>query len=745
MAAKNLQTSALEVKNRAKTAILSLYPHVKYHHYIEEGFDPAIVKTLFQELGLDIISPSKPQHPPRSVEAVSAASAASAPASTEHAQSMEQDASTATVPSSMGLIPTSSKDHKAEARKDRIKRLLEQKKAKSAPQTGSGGSAKDDPGTGTRSTTTDTVPAKTVPSAKDLLLQQKMDALEKSRAAATQRDNERNNGATAQLLPSLSGHSHVEIPGLVLASSALASTHRKRPVASDFVSDTPPPPKMKRPSELQQSVKAAADVSDEDVEMEMDSPTGLPPALVSQPNLLPNKANAVPDLSVLKHTSPTPVAATPPPISRVSTPKDLQEDLERRARAIENLKKRIAEAEARKAVHASQAKNANALLSNSSFSTTTAATAAAAAAAIPEDMDLAVESISGLQKTPQSPPTAIPPPPPFSRSQPIKLPDTCENLTAPDNVQIRERTVSAQLSEIESNVQQKMGKVKALEQELARLRSDLRQDLDEKERLTEEISRLDARTFGEPRVNDGRETPPSSTGICQALSSVPISALPKMSSDHAPSRDENRVPISPSGEPGTNTQVDQPASVENTVNPPTASLPGLVDVGSGTDAECDARADSSGVIVSKDSPEIQKALSPSPSLSPPRETANSAALGPDVIEPAPPATSAPSDSESVPDRAGTMDVEMKDTEAASEAALGVDASSRSSCEKDREEGFVSDLRPGGVEESEEPSEGNDIEMEDGVSTSPQISASHHPLERDGRPSSSSVSREVFTQ
>ena len=719
-AAKDAQTSTLEIKNRAKTAILSLYPHVKYHHYLEEGFDPIVVKTLFQELGLDTKSPSKPQHPPLSVEAVSAVSAS---ATTQDAQATKEDAPTLGAPSSVALIPTSSKDEKAEARKDRIKRLLELRKAKSVLQTEPEGCAKDNHVTVTRRTTIDTVPAKTAPSAKDLLLQQKMDALEKSRAAATQRDNERNNGVTAQL-PALPGHGHVDIPGLVLASSASASTHRKRPVASDFVSDTPTP-KVKRPPQLQQPIKAAANVNDEDVEMGMDASTELPPA---RPSLLANRANTVPDLSVLKHASPMPVTATPS-INRVSTPKGLQEDLERRARAIENLKKRIAEAEARKAVHATQVKNYNALPSNSSLSTTTMT----AATAIPEDVDVVVQSISELQHAPKSLRTTMPPP--FGKPRPIKLPDECEASAPPTNNQVREQIISFQLSEIESNVQQKMGKVKALEQELARLRSDLRQDLDERDRLTEEANRLDSRILGEPKVNGG-ETPPSSTGICQALPSVPASALLSTSSDHPP-LSENRVPISPSGEPVTNNQVAEPASVDDTVNPPTASSTGLVDVESGSDAGHDVRTDSSGPIVSKDSPEIQEALSCNRSLSPSRETAKPAVSGQDVIKPGPPATGAVSDSQFVPERAG-MDVEMKDIEPASEAALDADASPRSSCEKDRE-GFADE-----VEENEDPSDANDVEMEDGMSTFLKISAGHHPLEGDGRPSPSYVSREIFT-
>lgn len=361
-----------EAQNEAKKAILRLLPHgVKYQTYVDEGFDAKLVKELFSQLNL----PTDPT--------VSVASEKST------VNSGKEDSKPATE-----VLPTSQIDSmakKQEERKDKIARLLAEKKAKAAVS-----ASNEQPTAEPKSvnnitshvSTTSTKPLKTR-AEMDRLLQQKMQALrqkaaQKPSTSSTPKSNlgdksttpiiaATSNGASTrhespagtpvpanlgavptqetatQPLREASGvTSAVRSPLPSAPKSAQAVGQRKRPVAADFMDY--PPSSIKRPSlanrqnsSLVISLSDDEDDDDDDVEMEVDSAEDSP-APAPQSITLPKRGPSIRDYPPLTNrnsprhlASPTPGA---PPVGGTV-------DLQARERQIMDLKRRIQEAEAR--------------------------------------------------------------------------------------------------------------------------------------------------------------------------------------------------------------------------------------------------------------------------------------------------------------------------------------------------------------------------------------------------------------
>ncbi|RKU45427.1 hypothetical protein DL546_006438 [Coniochaeta pulveracea] len=126
--AKSPFTNLVDAKKEAQKAILRLWPMgVKYQHYVDEGIDEKVVKQLFSDLHLDM-STGKPAQP-----------AAAQPAQTTKAKELKTPAATP-IPAGEKQQATASQDgaksvagdkaDQTESRKDRIARLLAEKKAK---------------------------------------------------------------------------------------------------------------------------------------------------------------------------------------------------------------------------------------------------------------------------------------------------------------------------------------------------------------------------------------------------------------------------------------------------------------------------------------------------------------------------------------------------------------------------------------------------------------------------------------
>jgi hypothetical protein len=120
--------SLTEAKKEAQKAILRLWPMgVKFQHYIDEGIDEKVVKRLFSDLHLDM-STGKPAQPSvaqpqqtKPTEAQKPPPATSSSATEKQPSAQAQNGTKST---------TDDKMDKAEARKDRIARLLAEKAAK---------------------------------------------------------------------------------------------------------------------------------------------------------------------------------------------------------------------------------------------------------------------------------------------------------------------------------------------------------------------------------------------------------------------------------------------------------------------------------------------------------------------------------------------------------------------------------------------------------------------------------------
>jgi hypothetical protein len=429
-----------DARKEAQHAILNLLPlKVRYHDYLEEGIDEEVVRRQFESLGVPLVPteilPIKPNSeslvnsPSNQSQSALAREAQFAETSTvphpqasqvnrghvDHRASIYDNLTSSENPSSHVIKDgdhTSDNRNSVEARKDRIARLLAEKKKKQPSpvmQTDSPvHSASPEAPTLTKSTTASQSAAK---ADKERLLRQKMEALQKSREQRAQKAAAK----TATIAPTASAdiaedktqkstnqsthetehpsepppkstppvlivnkQAMPSIPGLFLASGPTApqiqATHiiapnsvqngaqRKRPVASDFDRPSSTASSHKRPfGQNRNDQPLVIDVSDDDSddghynEMEADHPH-----LVSSGNLFQNstgatRAKAIRDLPPLSDFPPR--KTFPTPSSTMSTPSAPQptkvsvgnpEDLHRKELEIREMKRKIAEAERRK-------------------------------------------------------------------------------------------------------------------------------------------------------------------------------------------------------------------------------------------------------------------------------------------------------------------------------------------------------------------------------------------------------------
>ncbi|KAH6661884.1 hypothetical protein EV126DRAFT_437091, partial [Verticillium dahliae] len=271
--------SLLQAKTKARSAILGLWSlDVRYDDFVSEGIDKDLVRALFNDLGLDPVSDSHPNKDGGLGSQIPGLS------------SSNQNKGTRPVMPQSKLVAATGK---AEERKDRIARLLAAKQALS--------------GTTTAAVSTGTAGAENS-NEKQLNLQQKMVALQKSREARAQKAASRKGSEAAQPAPSsttndlpsipppslsvtstpthplpakvdipVTDSARSVIPGLFMPSTSQhaqsPSNQRKRPVATDF-DDYAQANIHTRPLGPSRKSKLVIDVSegsDDDVEMEIGS------------------------------------------------------------------------------------------------------------------------------------------------------------------------------------------------------------------------------------------------------------------------------------------------------------------------------------------------------------------------------------------------------------------------------------------------------------------------------------------
>jgi len=343
-----------ETKKYAREAILRLWPlKVRYHNYIEEGVDQTLLDQLFVELGLDLeTTVPRPEQSNMTVPVQGDA---------PRSETVPPLAQATILAVDTGSKAANSAKDKAEERKDRIARLLAAKGSKAPADAHANKSAISRPISTDTPNITKSDKTKTQ-SEKSKLIQQKIEALMKAREAsakATQApalpvssiaqpvpDTSRSNSQVEPMNPDDYTDATMEkadsstgppIPGLFLSSNAPspAPSQRKRPVAADL-NENSTPSIPKRPfGQARESRPFLIDVSDDedDAEMDIDSPE-LRASSVQRPTAPGSRTSSFRDNMTL-----------PDGMSRGTSG---MIDLASMNKKIEDMRRKIAEAEARK-------------------------------------------------------------------------------------------------------------------------------------------------------------------------------------------------------------------------------------------------------------------------------------------------------------------------------------------------------------------------------------------------------------
>ncbi|KAK3940575.1 protein red1 [Diplogelasinospora grovesii] len=543
-----------EARKEAKKAILRLWPlGVRYQDYITEGFDKEVIKRLFRELNLDTPTSMPTPEPPGSTSYPSASSSSEQPVEAPQQRAAAEVARVPTPPQDKGSQEKGSKrpdqngqdkeptsapgmSGPKEERKDRIARLLAERAARVA----AAASAKPNPPAPAQvkpnATQAESLPPKPKTlSEKDRLLQQKLAALQKSREARAQQpandkaapvlhtatsveqgsvgaqQSEQNAAnpvvsasgsasdssdaaAPSQTRPLLQASS---VPSLAsslaptpIPTPAQSTNQRKRPGPAGFVDNPSTLGSLKRPfGQPRRQPSLVIDVSDDgsnDEEMDMDIDSGeessssqqipTPPQNGSHGTTFPSGANIF---------SP----CTPPgdPANGKKRELDLKE------KAIQAMRRKIAEAEARQKAKKS---STGSQTPNDSAPTPDPQTPNVAA----QSLETKAANASGPPPSQQLAPVGTPGSSDGSPSAQLISEATSAKLPKPSKVsrvsdveraQRRGRIASLDLPRIDESLEEKRRRLQQLREEEARLQAEIDQGLAEKKLLTDELEQLE--------------------------------------------------------------------------------------------------------------------------------------------------------------------------------------------------------------------------------------------------------------
>lgn len=437
--------------------------------------------------------------------------------------------------------------NKGEERKDRIARLLEEKSKKllNLPRLMSPATAiLTDNNLASKSTTSQS----TTKVDKEKLLKQKMEALQKSREARAQKatakqtpESTMQSGATgpgqSQIPPHqiaspstsvpsiLSPHDirtfstspqHLEpqapmpsIPGLFLSGTASAlqpnapqstsivqnTNLRKRPVASDFDSNAPTNTTYKRPfGHSRNDQRLVIDVSEEEsdnesVEMEIDDQVGdflawdIQAANPLRPGLrdLPPLSDFPPKKSF---AAPSSTLSTPPSLQGPQRTSTRPEDLKRKEFEIQEMRRKIAEAELRKkaklVASGSQTpiNKTSTPVENRSAKDASISNKIHTSVHIERLIDDASRRIEEEQEK-------------LARAQALEE-NSAQDLKQRETEQRRQRRarIAADLPVVDAEVQESQRRLAGLREEMENLELAVQKRLEEKRRLAEEMEKL---------------------------------------------------------------------------------------------------------------------------------------------------------------------------------------------------------------------------------------------------------------
>ncbi|KAK3330618.1 hypothetical protein B0H66DRAFT_527964 [Apodospora peruviana] len=546
-------TSLQEAKKEAQKAILRLWPMgVKYQDYLDEGLDEKVIKALFGDLHLET---SKFVQGPQTANKPTA-SKSTQPTEAEGQQQNQQN------PQDKQLRSTSDQSKKGEERKDRIARLLAAKAAKAptAPiqkpvptQPRSMAMAGKLPDTAAAPTA---LPKPKTWGEKERLIQQKIAALQKSREAQAQKsaidkpssglplavDGKANpstqvpeqSDSDSKLAASsvATGSSQVprdqqnasaslaSISGLLLSSTKPGPSinQRKRPVASDFVEYSSTVEIHKRSfGQQRKETSFVIDVSDGsddeemEMEMEMDSPAEESSSIQTT-GTSSQRGPSIRDFPPLTDTLParqfsSPVPSPHTPLT-LPNGKKRETELDMKEKAIQEMRRKIAEAEARR-----KAKKSS--VGSQTPNNTTRTPEFKEDEFSPSSPARRLVSMGSSDRS-EGPSAQL-----LSEATSVKLPKRCdlERLGHQEKAERRGRIVSLDLPRIDESLEEKMSRLKRLREEELRLQAEIDDNLIKKRLLTEELERLDdTPSNGTPNPNA-----PTSGDTSDALSSNPIS------------------------------------------------------------------------------------------------------------------------------------------------------------------------------------------------------------------------------
>ncbi|KAM0250043.1 hypothetical protein ACHAQJ_008774 [Trichoderma viride] len=512
-------------RKQARDAIRRLWPlNVRYQNYVNEGIDETLLGSLFEELGFEMGTPGNPTatQSNHEIEATSETGTRDEQMRTDGNQQQNDPEA---------LLESAPTKDRSEERKDRIARLLAAKNSKpSTAAVTASSTPTPTPATAPASTlSSHTSNAKQqgstkIQSEKSKLLYQKMEALRKARELEARgqkrsrpdelprqshrvKDNAEVSTATASFdTTANSVHSTSReytpnetpspnrqqqpppIPGLFLSSTpqpphSLQILNVERPASASLVDSNPRP--FKRPfGHVRRPRPLLIDVSDDedDTEMDIDSPEqravllatreAMPPLLKTSISI--RSAPSFTDSAVAAQQYSSPMA-TPPGVGSDSS--STRDNLDSMTKKIEAMKRRIAEAEARKKAKQSRPDSPalpsfNDEAPGSSFE-----------AVIPsQDTIVAVSSSSteAQELSRSTPPMSDPSP-----RAPHRLSEASPQ--SGNERRSRSRAASERLPLIEARRREQQLKLQLLKAQMANIQQEIEQSIEEEEKLKVDV------------------------------------------------------------------------------------------------------------------------------------------------------------------------------------------------------------------------------------------------------------------
>ncbi|KAJ4264028.1 hypothetical protein NW762_006067 [Fusarium torreyae] len=506
-AARQADAIVSECKKRAEEAILRLWPlNVRYQNYIEEGIDQILLDELFMELGLELEAAVSSQKQPN---LLSIPQATEALVNTHEAQLLSTKS---TISTDKPKVADQVKD-KSEERKDRIARLLAAKGSK--PTVANAVESKPSasisaPQTSTNSTKSEKTKTQ---SEKSKLIQQKMEALMKAREAnakaAPQAQTppqpalppiEHELSRSHSLVPAdsveLDEHPATEpetadptsapsIPGLFLSPNepSPAPNQRKRPVAADL-NEYSTVSSPKRPfGQARESRPFLIDVSDDedDAEMEIDSPE-LRPSSIQRPTTPGSRTTSFRDHPALPDNMPRHTVSSPKTAGTPTTSANGMYDLESMNKKIEDMKRKIAEAEARKKAKQTGIDSPRPRSQSQSKE---------GSVDIPAPSTISIRDASAMEEGVQSSPASTTSQPLPSPHNSAKTLPKARGQPPPIRPSLRARVASERLPILEARRREQAEQLKHLQSEVARIEKEIEHSLVEEERLREDALQIE--------------------------------------------------------------------------------------------------------------------------------------------------------------------------------------------------------------------------------------------------------------